>query len=398
MKILFLVPRVPYPLEKGDKLRAYLHAQHLSKKHEVHLCCIQETSLHPKAEEELRKISSELTFLRLKRPLILWNLFTGLFSSKPFQVHYFFQGHLKRRLHRLLKEDPPDHILCQLIRSSEYVKDVHHIPKTLDYMDAFSKGLERRKERSGFPMDLLMKEESRRATLYENLAFEYFDQHTIISEQDRTLIAHPLREEIQVLPNGIDTDHYRPMEAEKDKELLFTGNMSYPPNVESARALVYEILPILREEGIRCRILIAGVDPVRRVRELHGGDVEVSGWVPDIREAYLRSRIFIAPMVLGSGLQNKLLEAMAMGLPSITTPLANKALGAPEGETILVGRSKETLADQIRYLLENEEERERLARAGRAFVKEHYDLRAMGEHLERSLKAKASDQQAERAI
>lgn len=395
MKILFLVPRVPYPLEKGDKLRAYLHAQHLSKKHEVHLCCIQDDPIHPKAEEELRKISSRLTLLRLYRPLILWNLLLGLFSSKPFQVHYFYQRHLKRKLDRILQQDPPDHIYCQLIRSSEYVKDVHHISKTLDYMDAFSKGLERRRDRSRFPLNLLMKEESRRTTLYENLAFEYFDQHTIISERDRSLIPHPSREEVHVLPNGIDTDHFQGVETEKDKELLFTGNMSYPPNVESAVVLVREVLPILHEEGVRCRILIAGVDPVKRVRELHGGDVEVSGWVPDIRDAYARSRIFIAPMVLGSGLQNKLLEAMSMGLPCITTPLANKALGAPEDGTILVGKSNETLAENIRYLLAHQKERERLAEAGRSFVKEQYDLVTLGKRLEDLLQTKASSKDAE---
>ncbi len=398
MKILFLVPRVPYPLEKGDKLRAYLHARHLSRSHEVHLCCIQEAPLHPEAEKELRKISSRLTFLRLKRPLILWNLFLGLFSSKPFQVHYFFQGHLKRSLHRLIQEDPPDHIYCQLIRSSEYVKDIHRISKTLDYMDAFSKGLDRRRERSRFPVNLLWKEESKRTTLYEDLAFEYFDQHTIISEQDRDLIAHPSRQRIHVLPNGIDTSYFSPRAAKKDKELLFTGNMSYPPNVEGARALVHEILPLLREEGISCRLLIAGVDPVQRVRELEGDDVEVSGWVPDIRDAYARSRVFIAPMVLGSGLQNKLLEAMAMGLPCITSLLANKALGAPEGDAILVGRSKESLAAHVRFLLENPAERERIAQAGRSFVEKHYDLEIMGQRLEEVIKVREGTGQPEQAI
>ncbi len=395
MKILFLVPRVPYPLEKGDKLRAYLHAQRLSQEHEVHLCCLQEAPLHPEAEKELRSICSQLTIFPLKRPLILWNLFLGLFSLKPFQVHYFFQGWIKRELEHLIREDPPDRIYCQLIRTSEYVKDLHSISRTIDYMDAFSKGLERRKDRTSFPMKQLLKEESRRTTLYENLVYEYFDQHIIISEQDRNLIPHPSRKEIHVLPNGIDTEHFHPLEREKDKDLLFTGNMAYPPNIDSAVHLVRDILPLVRNERPGSTLLIAGVSPSKKVRELEEEEVEISGWVKDIREAYARSRIFIAPMIMGSGLQNKLLEAMAMGLPCITTPLANAALGAPAGEAILVARSKEALAEKVIELLKDEELRMRIAEAGKRFVRKNYDLKVMGNQLEKILRTAGKVEETE---
>lgn len=398
MKLLYLAPRVPYPLEKGDKLRAYLHVERLSREHEVHLVCLREERLHPQAEEKLRAICSRLTILPLNRPLIFWNLLLGLFSSKPFQVHYFFQWQLKKRLSRIIREDPPDLVHCQLIRTSEYVKDLYSIPKTLDYMDAFSKGLDRRKERSSFPFDLLLKEESRRTTLYENLIFEYFDQHLIISAQDRNLIPHPSRNRIHVLPNGIDTEHFAPQGSEKDKELLFTGNMAYPPNIESARYLVNEILPLVREEMKGVRVLIAGVSPSKRVRELENDLVEVSGWVRDIRDAYARSTVFIAPMIMGSGLQNKLLEAMAMGLPCITTPLANEALGAPTDEAILVGRSKEALAEGILRSLKDPDRRRALAEKGRAFVKEHYDLGRIGDRLERILCSDVEAGSTERTI
>ncbi|MFB6257334.1 MAG: glycosyltransferase [Flavobacteriales bacterium] len=398
MKVLFLVPRVPYPLEKGDKLRAYLHAQRLSREHELHLVCLSEGTPSPGTEEQLRSICTELTILKLKRPLILWSLFKGLFSSKPFQVHYFFQGHLKRRLKKQIETDPPDRIYCQLIRTSEYVKEFHGIPKTLDYMDAFSKGLERRIERTPFPVNILIKEESRRTTLYENLSYEYFDQHIIISDQDRRSIPHPSRPKIHVLPNGIDTGFYSPQEAEKDQDILFTGNMAYPPNIESACYLVQKVLPLLEKEGVQPRTLLAGVSPTRRVRELESERVEVSGWMKDIRRAYGRSKIFIAPMIMGSGLQNKLLEAMAMGLPCITTPLANEALGAPEERVILVGRTEQGLAEQLMKLFRDSSLRERLAAEGRRFVTEHYDLQRIGDRLEGILRSSKEDQEPERTI
>jgi sugar transferase (PEP-CTERM/EpsH1 system associated) len=400
MKILFLAPRVPYPLEKGDKLRAYLHVERLSREHEVHLVCLREGPLHPEARERLEAICSRLSILSLSRPLILWNLLLGIFSSKPFQVRYFFQWHLKKRLKRIVDEDPPDLIHCQLIRASEYVKDLYRIPKTIDYMDAFSKGLDRRRARSSFPFDRILKEEGRRTTLYENLIFEYFDRHIIISEQDRDLIPHPSRGRIHVLPNGIDTGYYRPRPGEeKDKELLFTGNMAYPPNIESARFLVQEILPLVWERDKSVKLLLAGVSPARRVRELESERVEVSGWVPDIRDAYARSSVFIAPMIMGSGLQNKLLEAMAMGLPCITTPLANRALGADPDEAVLIGRSKEVLAERILEALQDPELRKGLAEKGRRFVEDHYDLEVIGDRFERILRSGQEEgEDAERTI
>lgn len=395
MKILYLLPRVPYPLEKGDKLRAYLHARRLSRDHEVHICCLRDTPLHPEAREKLDAVCSRLSILPLNRPLILLNLFLGLFSNKPFQVLYFFQPHLKRKLQKLIETDPPDRIYCQLIRSSEYVKDLHRIPKTIDYMDAFSKGLERRMERSSLLFRLLLNEECRRTKRYEHLIYDHFDQHLIISEQDREQIPHPSRDRIHVIPNGIDAEHFQPREAKKDKDLLFTGNMAYPPNIESARFLVERILPLVEKEGGELQTLIAGVSPTRRVKELSSENVEVSGWVEDIRDAYARSRIFIAPMVMGTGLQNKLLEAMAMGLPCITTPLANESLGAQPDETILVANDAEGLANKIHALLRDPELSQRIADNGRDFVLEHFDLERTGDRLADLLTGRTFSQDAD---
>lgn len=385
MKILYLVSRVPYPKDKGDKLRAFLHAERLSKDHELHLCCLQEEALHPDVEERLGKISHRLSILPLSKPLILWNLFLGLFSSRPFQVNYFYQAHLKRRLKKLIEEDPPDLIYCQLIRTSEYVKELHRFPKVIDYMDAFSKGAERHRDRSRFPLKPLLKEESRRTARYENLVFDYFDRHLIISAYDRDRLPHPSRERIQVVPNWIDTEHFCPQDREKDRDLLFTGNMAYPPNVESAHYLVKKILPIVRAEIPEVRVYISGVSPTRKVRALEGKGVEVSGWVPDLRDSYARSKLFIAPMVMGRGMQNKLLEAMAMGIACITTPLAYRAIGATPEKEILVGRDEEELAQHVIRLLKEPGTRERIAENGRDLIREQFGAERNGKLLERTI-------------
>ena len=187
-----------------------------------------------------------------------------------------------------------------------------------------------------------------------------------ISAQDRDYIYHPLRDEMAVIPNGVDTDHFAPLPLEPKFDLLFTGNMNYPPNIDSVVFLAEQVLPIVRKVRPETSLLISGVDPSQAVRDLAKNDplISVSGWVKDIRVSYATARIFAAPMQIGTGLQNKLLEAMAMRIPCVTSALANNAVGAPAGTAILIGNSPEDYAEHILRLLNDPAERQRIAESG----------------------------------
>jgi len=373
MRVFMLVSRVPWPLEKGDKLRAYHQLLELSKQHEVHLFCLADTRVQSEAIAHLKSITPHVTVYRLNPILIGFRLLLALFSKKPFQVHYFYQWWIARKMNSAIQSIRPDHIYCQLVRCSEYVKHFHHYAKTLDYMDALSAGQRRRLERAPWYLRPFVKEEAERLRGYEHLIFDYFEHHTIISEQDRSLIYHPDRMAITVVPNGIDTQFFNPSpDVSKDVDLVFTGNMSYPPNVEGARRLVLEILPLVKQNYSDVNVLIAGATPSAAVRELECEGVVVSGWVPDIREAYSRSRIFVAPMRSGSGMQNKLLEAMAMELPCITTTLAANAIGAAHEQELFIADDNEAIAALILSLLENREVQNAVGKRARVFVAAHY--------------------------
>jgi sugar transferase (PEP-CTERM/EpsH1 system associated) len=387
MKLFVLLSRIPYPLEKGDKLRAYHQVKLLAEKHEVHLCCLTDAIPHPEARKELEKICDEVTILRLNRLLIIWRMFLAFFSDKPFQVHYFYQWRIHRQIERLIQTVKPDHIYCQLIRTTEYVKNLHTIPKTLDYMDAFNKGMDRKIKDARWHSKWFLSKESQRLVAYENLIFDYFENHTIISAQDRKLIFHPDREKIKVIPNGVDFNFFKPQKKEKKYDILFTGNMSYPPNVNSALYLIDEIFPLLQQEYPNIKLLIAGVKPHRSLLERASEQVVVSGWMEDIRDAYAESKIFVAPMLIGTGLQNKLLEAMSMELPCITSPLANNALGGEPGKHLLVSKSTKEYAEAISHLLQNNEEAQQIGKSGGAWVRENYNWRATVEQLEQLLQS-----------
>jgi sugar transferase (PEP-CTERM/EpsH1 system associated) len=373
VKLLCITSRVPWPLEKGDKLRAYHQLKQLSVKHEIILCAINDTKLHPDAEKELKKFCKEIHVYNISKISIFFNLLRGLFNGLPLQVAYFTSSSVKNKIAKLISEKKPDRIYAQLIRSAEYVRDQKQIPRVLDYMDIFSKGIERRISKVNVLWRWLFRMEWKRLLKYEALVFNDFNSTTIISQQDRDLLPVRIPSEVIVIPNGVDTQFFSPVSVEKDYELLFNGNMNYPPNIESAVYLVEKILPAVRKKKPNVRLLISGANPSPEVLALQSENVTVTGWVDDVRKSFARSKILVAPMQSSIGLQNKLLEAMAMKLPCITTSLSNNALKAIPDSQILVADSPEQFAVHIQLLLDHPDKAERLAENGYKMVHEHFN-------------------------
>jgi len=309
-----------------------------------------------------------ISIVKFSKFTVFFNLLRAFFNGKPLQVGYFYFDKAQKKIDELIAKQKPDHIYCQLIRTTEYIKKYPHIPKTLDYMDVFSKGMERRKSTEPFYMKPFLAMEYRRLLRYERNVFAYFNNKTIISEQDKNFISHPQKQTIVVVPNGVDTSYFKPIVHKKEFELLFNGNMNYPPNIESVEYLVEKVMPYVWHKLPNTRLLISGASPHATVLDLASDKVIVSGWVDDIRMNFAKSKILVAPMQISIGLQNKLLEAMAMQLPCITSSLANNALGAKPNEQILVADTPEQYARHIIDLLQNEAKAKQIAMNGYQFV------------------------------
>ncbi|KAA9326016.1 glycosyltransferase [Adhaeribacter soli] len=383
MKILFLLSRVPLRLEKGDKLRAFYQLKELSKRHELILFALSEDPDQiPEATAELKKYCSEVYLFPVSKLKALGNLAKAFSNNKPAQVNYFYHPVAQQQIDQIIRKHQPDHIFCQLVRMSEYVRHIKTIPKTLDYMDAFSKGMARRAEIAPFYLKPAFTFESERLKAYETEVFDDFEHTTIISGQDRNLIDHPRNQEIAIVPNGIDTDFFHPLERIKNFELVFAGNMSYAPNVDTAVFLVKKVLPLVLEKLPETRLLLAGATPSQRVLTLQSENVYVSGWMDDIREAYASARVFVAPMSIGTGVQNKVLEAMAMKIPCIISPLVNNGVGAAENEHLLLAATPEEVAEQIIKLLSDQYLAENLAQKAYDFVRKNYDWKSAVAQLE----------------
>jgi sugar transferase (PEP-CTERM/EpsH1 system associated) len=387
LKLLVILSRVPYPLDKGDKLRAFNQIKLLSEQYTILLFALNDGPVHPKSLDALKPFCQAIYFVELNKATIFFNTLNAFFTGIPLQVGYFYNSTLQKLLNRFLTKHKPDLIYCQLIRTAEYVKKIKNTPKALDYMDVFSKGVQRWANKSSFPLKMILNMEYKRLLKYENTVFNDFELKTIISEQDKALIFHEDNKTIKVIKNGVDLEYFHPINRTARYDLLFSGNMNYEPNIDSAVYLVNEILPLVRKHPKykNITLLIAGATPHKKVLALKSAFVTVTGWVDDIRECFAESNIFIAPMQLSIGLQNKLLEALAMKKPCITSHLANNAIHAPVNECILVATTPEEYAQHILYLLDHKEEASRMAENGYQFVTKNYNWKLITNTLGQDL-------------
>jgi len=383
MKILILLSRFPYPLEKGDKLRAFQHIKILSKNNDIHLVALSDRKVRQEWINAIQPFCKKIDVLHLTIPGLIAEMSSFFIKRLPLQVGYFTRKKYIQQVHSIIKDSAPDLIYCQLIRTAEYIREIKNTPKVIDYQDAFSRGTAQRASRALFFLKPLFNRELKLVMEYEQKSFNWFDKHIIISEQDKEWLNTSNKNELTVIQNGIDLNYFQRHTIPEDKfDITFTGNMNYIPNIDAAIFLVRKIMPFVWKEIPGASVQIAGAHPNRKVKELASERVTVTGWVNDIRESYYKSRLFIAPMRMGTGLQNKLLEAMAMELPCITTSISCSPLGAMAGKDILVGNNSKELSQHVINILKDKSLSQRIATNGYNFVKTNFALEISAKKLE----------------
>lgn len=392
MKILVVLTRFPYPLNKGDKLRAYNQIKELSKHNDIYLFALTDKRIKKDDYQKLETYCEDIHIAKLSLLGKICSLFKCLFSSMPLQVALFTSFSAKRSFYKYFSEVNPESAYFQFVRSAEYAKVIRKKRKNnavrlvLDFQDCLSMNIFRRANVSNPVVKFLLMQEVKRLRKYEDSMFDLFDATSIITKQDRGCIMTQRRKETKIIENGVDKKYFEYDGNRKKRwDIIFSGNMSYKPNVVAAKYLINNIMPLVWKKNKDVTVCLAGSNPSKEVKALANDKVTVTGWVDDMRQCYAQSLIFVAPMQIGTGLQNKLLEAMAMMLPCVTTELAHCALKTQADEHLLVGNNEKELSAHILALLKNSSYRYNIAKAGNSFVKDNYSWSASTLRLEKLL-------------
>lgn len=372
-KLWVFTSRFPYPIEKGDKLRLYFQLIELSAHFDITLFTLADAEPDADHKAELGKFCSEIIYVKLSALARLHQTFLAFTRKQPLQVGFFRSSHLQHIINNRYIENPPDLIYCHLIRMTEYVRHLP-VPKVLDYMDAFSLGMYRASANSkNIFWKSIYRIEAALCAHYERFVFPDFDGSTIISSQDQQALEILQHDRVTVVSNGIDIDQfYFEQDLEHKEQILFIGNLGYAPNVRAAQYLVHEIMPRLWKKRPNARLLLAGARPAPWLKRLRDPRIELLGWVENIRDAYSKGSVFVAPLFTGSGMQNKILEAMAVGVPCISTEIVNDSILAKPNREILLAEKAESFVEHIIHLFDDEDYFRALSKNGRAFIEANF--------------------------
>lgn len=390
MKILFLANRIPYPPFRGDKLKIYNLSRRITEGNELYLIAFVENKEEFKYKSELEAIFKEVHLVYQPKWKSWLNSALNFLGSMPFQLAYFKSVQMKIVLTKFLKSHDVDVIHTQHLRMSQYTSHLKTYPRILDLPDAYSLYWSRRNEvKRPWWNRLFDSLESKRVIEAEKVIYDY-DLNLVCSVEDRDhlLKLHP-DSNVKLLRNGVDLEsfNFKNHDYSRVHTLLFTGNMDYAPNVDAVTYFVANMLPEIRAQFPTIRLVIAGQRPVRSVLDLASEHVLVTGFVEDISEMYSKADVVIAPLRFGAGTQNKVLEAMAMGVPVVCTDIGFKGLEIESGEGVFHAASDTAFVEHVVNLLQSPKLREETGQKGLQLAREKFSWDGISQQLMGYLRA-----------
>lgn len=312
----------------------------------------------------------------------------------PFQLAYFKSRNMMNKVHEFLDDHKIDVIHTQHLRMSQYTSDLLSYPRILDLPDAYSLYWKRRKEVDRPWWNRIFDSiESKRVIEAEKVVFEY-DLNLVCSVEDRDHLLELHKESsVKLLRNGVDleTFTYDNHDYHRAETLLFTGNMDYAPNVDAVIYFVENTLPVLIQKYPNIRLVIAGQRPVKSVLDLASDHVAITGFVEDISEMYSQADIVIAPLRFGAGTQNKVLEALAMGVPVVCTDIGFKGLEIESGEGVFHATNDGQFIDHVSALLDSESLRRETGQKGLELARTKFSWDGIAKDLEAHFNSIALD-------
>lgn len=386
MRLLLVAPRFPYPLDKGDRLTVHHLVRYLGQRHRVWLACFLEPDQDPAWVEQLRPVCEEVLTVGLSRPRAYANSALAVAGQVPLQVRYYADARMRRLVDELVARVRPEVLYAHTIRMGPYTVEHTDLPRVLAMQISMTLNYRRLATETSGPASWFYALEYRKLRRFEGPFARRFDTVLLISPHDLRAIEHAPPQRVVFNPHGVDGRRFAPDLATHKRAgtVIFTGNLAYPPNVDAARWFHRDVWPLVRAEVPTARWDVVGADPAPEVVAM-GADpaITVTGRVPDLVPYLDRAEVAIDPLRIGAGLQNKVLEAMATGLPMVITSVANEGIQAIPGEHLLVADDAAGFAAEVVRLLRDGGLRTRLGTAARRHILDAWSWEHHFQDLER---------------
>jgi polysaccharide biosynthesis protein PslH len=384
--ILYLVHRLPYPPNKGDKVRSYHLLRHLQKRHRVFLGTFIDDPDDEQHLPKLREMCPDLHVERLPPLLSKLRSLTGLLKGEALTLAYYRNAGMQSWVERTAADQAIDACVVFSSAMAQYAEPLlPAIPMVVDFVDVDSAKWTQYAPEHRWPLSWVYRREGERLLAYEREVASKAHRSFFVTSNEVALFlksAPESADRVESLSNGVDAEFFAPRATQEnpfgadEQAVVFTGAMDYWPNVDGVAWFVGEMLPDLLKRWPRVRLYIVGRNPTAQVKALASSHVVVTGTVPDVRPYLQHAAAVVAPLRVARGIQNKILEAMAMAQPVITVPSCADAIGANASQGLLRAASPDTFVQALHSLLEGREAAAEMGQRARQYVVDGYSWQA----------------------
>ncbi len=388
MKVLFLAHRIPFPPDKGDKIRAFHFLEHLAASHQVWLGAAADDPADMQHVAPLEALCAEVCVVPLGAAQRAVNMALGLLMGLPLSVARFRHPRLEAWIDKVLSEVQPDVVFVYSSALAQYLtgKVKPGVRIVVDFVDADAEKWRAYKDEAKIPLRWVYAREYRQLLKFDRAVLENADTGVLISETERRLLAgfFPKDEaKLRVIPNGVNTDYFKQDEAVGgSQDIVLCGRMDYLPNIDAAQWFAETILPQIQSACPRAVFRVVGAQPTPEVLALKKiPGVDVTGSVPDVRPYLAQAAVVVAPLRIARGIQNKVLEGLSAARPVVATPNALDGIGATVGRDVLVADGSADFARAVIDVLQGRAPAD-MAANGRRYVVDHHQWSAQNAKLD----------------
>jgi len=376
MRILFLTYRLPYPPVTGDRVRVFQHIKLLYEENEIYLLSFYRFKNELEHIGELERYCKEIFTVKLNKLDSYFGAFRAIFNGMPLQCGFYASfSAMKSLLSQLITQKKVDMVYISLIRMAPYKTPNFNIPYILDYCDALSLQTKRRAANSPLLSwrKMIYYLESKRLEKYEKQMKPLFEETLITSSDDAMSIDS--NNPPVVIPNYYEIRELHDIPEKMPYTLAFSGDMAGIDNVIAIEYFYKEIFPLILQKHPQCKFYIIGANPSQRIFKItknYKNNTIIMGYVDDMEATLSSMQVYVCPLKTGTGIKNRVLQAMGVGMPIISTSWGNKGINAVSGRDMLIADTTDEFVAKVLLLLNNSDYRKKLGENAKRFVAENF--------------------------